>query len=142
MAKVGKGMRRALKAAGRRTTSDFGAFYALGYVVAAVPKGADARRVRKDLLTGGYEARDVLHFEPPSAARSLRRNLDKAGLLAGLGTSKETLRRQLKLAEGGCHFLLAYAPTRAEADRVMNVVRRVPYRLAQKYHRFAIQDLA
>ena len=136
-----KGILSTLKGTGRKTTSDFGALYALGYVVAAFPEGADALRVRKDLLTGGYDARDVLHFEPQVAAHSLRGSLEQSGLLAEIGTSNETLRRQLALAETGCHFLLVHAPSREESDRAMNVVRRVPYRLAQKYHRFAIQDL-
>lgn len=121
--------------------SDFGAFYPMGYVVAAFPGASDAKRVRKDLLTGGYEERDVLHFEADAMAASLRRNLEGAGLMAGLGATKSSLRRQLGLAEKGCDFLLVHAPSHEEVDRVMNVVHRVPFRLAQKFHRFAIEDL-
>lgn len=121
--------------------SDFGAFYPTGYVVAAFKKAADAKRVQKDLITGGYEKRDALLFDAEAAARSLRRNIENAGLLANIGMTKKTLEHHLELAEEGCDFLLVHAPSHEEAERVMNVVRRVPFRVAQKFHRFAIEDL-
>lgn len=125
----------------RGLPTDFGAFYPTGYVVAAFSKAAAARRVRKDLLTGGYDERDVIHFDAEAMARALRNNLEKAGLLASLGTTKQTLKKQLGLAEKGCDFLLVHAPSDDEGERVMRVLKRVPFRLAQKFHRFAIEDL-
>jgi len=125
----------------RDKVADFGAFYPMGYVVAAFPGASHATRVRDDLLAGGYEERDVLHFDAHAMASSLRRNLENAGLMAGFGATKQTLRRQLALADKGCDFLLVHAPSREEAERVMNVVHRVPFRLAQKFTRFAIEDL-
>jgi len=44
----------------------------------------------------------------------------------------------LKLADAGCDFLQVPASTRDEVDRVMNIVRRGPFRAAQKLHRVAI----
>lgn len=132
------------KAAVRKTKempSDFGAFYPTGYVVLAFPKPAGAKRVRKDLLTGGYDERDVIHFDAAAMSRVLANSLENAGFLASLGTTKQTLRKQLGFAEKGCDFLLVHAPTDDEAERVMRVARRLPLRLAQKFHRFAIEDL-
>jgi hypothetical protein len=76
------------------------------------------------------------------AAEGATRNLaDHAGFLARLGTSDDTLREHLEAARQGDTFLLIYAPTDLEADRAMNVVRRVPFHFAHRYRRFAIQDL-
>lgn len=136
-----KSMVRKIRETTGHAPVEFGAFYPMGYVVAAFPASAAARRVRKNLLAGGYKKCDVLHFNADTVARSLQRNLDDAGLLASLGTTKDTLRRQIRLAENGCDFLLIHAATREEVGRAMNVVRRERFRLAQKYHRFAIEDL-
>ena len=125
----------------KHTASDFGAFYPVGYVVAAFPRTAQAKRVRKDLLTGGYDERDVIYLDAKAMARSLRSNLDKTGLLARLGTTRQTLEQQLAEADKGCDFLLVHAPSDEETARVMKVARRVPYRLAHRFHRLAIEDL-
>ncbi len=121
--------------------SDFGAFYPMGHVVVAFPKAASARKVRKDLLSGGYDERDVQHYAAKKASQSLKSNLENIGVLARMGSTDNVLRKQAKLADEGCDFLLVHAATKEEADRVMNVVRRVPFRIAQKFHRFAIEDL-
>ncbi len=121
--------------------SDFGAFYPMGHAVVAFPKAASARKVRKDLLSGGYDERDLLHYDAKKAAQSLKNNLQIIGVLALVGSTDNVLRRLAKLADQGCDFLLVHAATREEVDRVMNVVRCVPFRIAQKFHRFAIEDL-
>lgn len=121
--------------------SDFGAFYPMGHVVVAFPGCASARQVRKDLLAGGCDARDVLHYSAKAAARSLRNNLENIGFMARIGNTDTVLRKQAKLADEGCDFLLLHASTRKAVDRAINVVRRSPFRVAQKFHRFALEDL-
>jgi len=37
--------------------------------------------------------------------------------------------------------LLIYAPGDTDAARAMNVIRRVPFEFAHRYHRLAIEDL-
>ena len=44
-------------------------------------------------------------------------------------------------ARQGNTFLLIYAPSDLEAERAMNVVHRVPFNFAHRYHRLAIQVL-
>lgn len=122
--------------------SDFGIYYPTGHLVVAVGRREDAERVQRDLLTGGYDPSDCLLVASVEVAQDAKRNLaDHTGFLARLGTSDETLREHLQAATHGDTFLLIYAPTDAEADRAMNVVRRVPYHFAHRYRRFAIQDL-
>lgn len=68
--------------------------------------------------------------------------IDQAGPLAHLASTVEAIRTHHKPARDSAHFLMIYAPSDPEAERVTNVVRREKFRLAQKFHRFAIQDLS
>lgn len=119
-----------------------GIFYPRGYFVAAFPKREDARRVRRNLLAGGYERHDCMLFGAKEIARMARRNLEEhRGFLARLGRSDEILGAQLEAAERGHAFLVIYAPDDLEAKRAMNVVRRVPFDFVHHYHRLAVQIL-
>jgi hypothetical protein len=124
------------------TETDFGIFYPRGHLVAAFPKREDAERVRKDLLTGGYDPQDCLLFSSKGVARDARRNLkENTGFLARLGKSDEAVAAHLNAAEHGRSFLVIYAPGDLEAERAMTVVHRVPFDFVHRYHRFAIQVL-
>lgn len=123
-------------------TRDFGVFYPLHYVVAAFPSEDSARKVKQALHTGGYEEDDVLYFGPKEIEERTGRMIEQAGVLANLGTTVDTIRGHHKLARDGAHFLMIHAPTDDESARVMNVVRREKFRVAQKFHRFAIQELS
>ncbi len=61
--------------------------------------------------------------------------------MARLGKSVAAVKKHLEAAQEGATFLLIYAPNDFDAERVMNVLRRRPYVLAHRYHRFAIEDL-
>lgn len=120
----------------------FGIFYPRGHIVVAFHNRADAEKVQGDLLTGGYDRSDCLLVSAQDVAQAAQRNLeDHTGLLARLGKSDEAVRTHLEAAEKGSTFLLVYAPGDLDADRAMNVVRRVPFEFAHRYHRLAIQVL-
>jgi len=122
--------------------TSFGIFYPRGYLVVAVPGEQDAKQVRQDLLTGGYEADDCVLVSAEEVAHGAERNLEgHTGLLARLGKSDEAVGAHLKAAREGSTFLLIYAPGDIEAERAMNVVRRVPFQFAHRYHRLAIQSM-
>ena len=122
--------------------SDFGIFYPRGHLVVAFGKREDAERVRRDLLTGGYDAGDCQLATAAQVLERAERNLEAhTGFIARLGSSDEAVRRHLDAAREGDSFLLIYAPSDLEAERAMRVVRRVPFDLAHRYQRFAIQDL-
>ena len=121
--------------------SDFGAFYPTGSVVVAFPDTDSAQNVRSALLEGGYEENDCQYFPADTMERRTKNNLEHVGFLASLGQSEKMISRYLELARDGSDFLIIYAPTEPESDRVMRVVKRGPFRLAQKYHRLAIEDL-
>lgn len=122
--------------------TSFGIFYPVGYIVAGFPQLGDAERVRRDLLTGGYTEADCALFPAEEVAEAAARNLDdNRGFLARLGKSDEAVRIHLDAARKGAAFLLIYAPGDTEAERAMNVIRRVSFTFVHRYHRLAIQDM-
>jgi hypothetical protein len=122
--------------------TDFGIFYPRGHLVVAFGKREDAEQVRRDLMTGGYDPADCVLSTAEEVARGAQRNLeDHTGMLARLGKSDEAVRKHLEAAKEGNTFLLIYAPGDTEAERALNVIRRVPFEFAHQYHRFAIQTL-
>ncbi|HUG76101.1 MAG TPA: hypothetical protein VML57_01300, partial [Burkholderiales bacterium] len=120
--------------------TDFGIFYPMGHIVVAFPSYEDAVRVQKDLLTGGYEREDCALYRSEQVAAASKENLeDHTGWLARLGKSDEMVRKHLEAARHGAAFAVIYAPSDIDAERAMNVVRRVPFEFAHRYRRFAIQ---
>lgn len=120
--------------------TQFGIFYPRGHLVVAFKSDEHARKVHQDLLTGGYDASDCVLVPAEEVARSAQQNLeDHTGLLARLGKSDEAVRAHLQAARKGDTFLIIYAPDDLSAERAMNVVRRVPFEFAHRYHRLAIQ---
>jgi hypothetical protein len=110
-----------------KNMTDFGIFYPRGHIVVAFGKREDAEKVRRELMTGGYDPADCLLSTARDVAKRARRNLDDhTGFLARLGKSDEAVRQRLEAAKRGSTFLLIYAPGDLEAERAMNVVRRVP----------------
>jgi hypothetical protein len=120
----------------------FGIFYPVGYIVAGFPGQDDAQQVQRDLMTGGYDQDDCPLFAAAEVADMAERNLAmNTGFLATLGKSDEAVQKHLDTANEGATFLLIYAPGDIESARAMNVVRRVPFAFAHRYHRLAIEDL-
>jgi hypothetical protein len=125
-----------------RLTDVGGIFYPVGYLVAAFPKRADAERVRKDLMTGGYDAADCELLTSAQVAQASERNLEQnTGFLATLGRSDEYVRKHLESAQEGASFLLIFAPGDTDADRAMNVIRRGPFEFVHRYRRLVIEKL-
>jgi hypothetical protein len=121
--------------------TEFGIFYPTGWIVAAFPEKESAEQVRGDLLSGGYDEDDCRLVRCDEVIPTAEGQLGDADWLSRLGKADEMLGRHLAAAKRGSTFLLIYAPTDTEAERVMNVVRRVPFDFAHRYRRFAIQEM-
>ena len=121
--------------------TEFGIFYPTGWVVVAFQDMQSAEQVRGDLFSGGYDEEECRLVRCDQVIPSAREQLDDAGWLARLGKADEMVSRQLAAAQRGSAFLLIYAPTDEEAERVMRVVRRVPFEFGHRYRRFAIQEM-
>jgi hypothetical protein len=124
-----------------RLPTEFGIFYPTGWMVLAFEKRALAERVQRDLVTGGYDEQDAMLFDAGDVIPSAQKQLENADWLARLGRADEMVQTHLSAAKGGSTFLLVYAPSDPEAERVMNVARRGPVQFAHRYRRFAIETL-
>jgi hypothetical protein len=126
----------------RKRDTDYGIFYPVGYIVAGFPEPAHAEQVQRDLLSGGYEPQDCVMHSAAEVEEASRQNLEhNTGFLARLGRSDDAVRAHLEAARHGATFLLIYAPGDLESKRAMNVVRRVPFVFAHRYHRLAIEEM-
>jgi hypothetical protein len=62
-------------------------------------------------------------------------------LVRALGSEAQATETHRAAAAEGHTFLVAYAPSELDTERLMNVARRVGYVKAHKYDRFTISDL-
>jgi hypothetical protein len=122
-------------------SKSFGIFYPTGWMVIAFASRESAEQVRRDLLTGGYDEADCRLVRSDEVIPSAQAQLDSSGWLAKLGMADEMVGRHLDAANRGSTFLLIHALSDVEAERVMKVVRRVPFELAHRYHRLAIEEI-
>ncbi len=119
-----------------------GVFYPTGFVVVAFPNAGDAEAARDALRGGGYADADPTVVPGEEVARGAEKEIAGAGVLPRIfGGEVELVERHMELARRGHAFLIARAASDAETDRVMAVVRRHPYGLAQKYDRLTVTDL-
>ena len=122
-------------------SKSFGIFYPTGWMVIAFASRESAEQVRRDLLTGGYAEADCRLVRSDEVIPSAQAQLDSSGWLAKLGMADEMVGRHLDAANRGSTFLLIHALSDVEAERVMKVIRRVPFELAHRYHRLAIEEI-
>ena len=61
--------------------------------------------------------------------------------LPSAGTEGATVRAYTKLAKEGHHALLVKTPNEESAERMMEIVRRGPCSIAQRYRMLVIEDL-
>src|SRR3569833_2694895 len=84
---------------------------------------------------------DCVYASPETVASQAEDEVRRTSVLALFGHSLQTREAHLDLAREGCHFLTIHASTRAEMERVMRVLSRVPVRYAIKYHLFVIENI-
>ena len=119
-----------------------GVFYPRGYVIVSFKSEADAQKVRKLLLDGGYDEQDVHVLDTARVLAGTTDDLKNLSpIIRALGDEGELIRGHQTEAASGATFLLAYAPSDLETQRLMNVARRVGYLKANKYDRFTMTKL-
>ena len=68
-------------------------------------------------------------------------SLSESPLIKALGSETEIMEGHRAGAAAGHTFLLAYAPSDLDAERLMNVARREGYLKAHKYDRFSFREM-
>jgi hypothetical protein len=120
----------------------FGMFYPRGYVVLAFRSEDDAERVYQLLVDGGYDEDDVHIMDRARVLEGSSADLEHLSpLIKALGSESDILETHKAGAASGQTFLIAYAPSDLDTQRLMNVARRVGYVSAQKYDRFTFTKL-
>ena len=126
---------------GHALKRDFGAFYPTGYTVVAFETQNDAQKVLTELQAADGMFADCIQYSPEQMADFAERNLAEAGFIANLGTSVSTVQSFLDAARHGATFLIVPTPNDRATERAMEAVHRVPFVLAERYHRLAIEEL-
>lgn len=127
---------------GHALKRDFGAFYPTGHLVVAFERERDADQVLRELQALGPEFASSIRYSSEQMAAFAEHNLAEAGVIASFGTSLTTVQTFLDAARQGASFLILPTPDDLAAQRVMEAVHRVPFMLAQRYHRLAIEELS
>ena len=133
---------RFMDKAGHALMRDFGAFYPTGHMVVAFREQQEAEQVLKEFHAMGGAFADCVEYTAAQMAEFAEHNLQEAGIIASLGTSMTTVHSYLDAARHGATFLIVPTPNDAAAERAMEMVHHAPsFLLAQRYHRFAIEEL-
>jgi hypothetical protein len=125
-----------------KAPKQFGMFYPRGYVVLAFQTEDDAERVWQLLVDGGYDEDDVRIMDRARVMKGSSEDLEHLSpLIRALGSESDILESHQAGAASGHAFLIAYAPSDLDTQRLMNVARRIGYVSAQKYDRFTFTKL-
>ena len=127
---------------GHALMKDFGAFYPTGHLVVGFTEERDAQQVLQALRGLGGAFVDSLYLSAEQMVKLTEHNLTEAGIIASLGTSLTTVQSFLDAARQGASFLIVTTPDDQTTQQAMDAVHRVPFLLAQRYHRLAIEDMA
>lgn len=126
----------------RMRSSMGGAFYPTGYSMVMFPSAEDADRIGHRLIEKGMSGDEVYLL---AAAEVLAEITPTAGdsdnPLPSAGTEAATVRAYTKLAREGHTGLLVKTKNEEAANRLMELVRTVPYSIAQRYRTLVIEDL-
>lgn len=119
-----------------------GAFYPTGYSMIMFPEEQHAKAVGEQLAAGNFVS-DEVYFIPAETILSQITPTVKTGddPLPSVGTDGATVRAYTKLARDGHSALLVKTPDAEDAAQLMEIVRTVPFSIAQRYRTLVIEDL-
>lgn len=117
-----------------------GAFYPTGYAFILFPSEADAQQAAQQLAG---TSNDMMLLTPQEILQKVAHVDGESQLvdLPSVGTEGATVKKYAMLAKDGHHALMIAAPDAEATERIMTVVRTLPYTYAQQYHMLAIEDL-
>lgn len=116
-----------------------GVFYPTGYAFIMFPSAADAVQVARE-LEADHEG--IMLLTPADILTQVGKADDQSDVaLPSVGTEGATVRQYVDLAQQGHHALMIPAPSQDATERIMEVVRKVPFSYAQRYHLLVIEDL-
>ncbi|MBN8753288.1 MULTISPECIES: hypothetical protein [Variovorax] len=119
-----------------------GAFYPTGYSMVMFPNAEDAHRIGHRLIEQGISGDEVYLLPAHTVLSEITPTAETADdPLPSAGTDGATVRAYTKLARDGHTALLVRTRDGQAAERLMVLVRTVPYSIAQRYRTLVIEDL-
>lgn len=119
-----------------------GAFYPTGYSFVMFASANDARTVAQELAGKGVGDDEIYLLPPETVLGQITPTVvDADDPLPSAGTEGATVRAYTKLARDGHTGLLVKTDNETQAQRLMDVVKSVPYSIAQRYRMLVIEDL-
>lgn len=125
-----------------KMTTMQGVFYPTGYAFLMFPDAQNAEQAARALESAGFDDQDVMLLTPQVILKEIGQMDDESAIaLPSVGTEGATVDKYIDLAREGHHALMVKAPSDADSERVMSVVREFPFSYGQKYHMLVIEDL-
>ena len=119
-----------------------GVFYPKGYAFLMFPDAENAEQAARELEAAGFDGRDIMLLTPEVILQEIGRiDGESSVALPSVGTEGATVHKYVDFAREGHHALMVKAPSDKDAERMMSIVRKLPFSYAQKYHMLAIEDL-
>ena len=120
-----------------------GVFYPTGYAFILFPDLEDAMRVARELEAEVEVGSDgIMLLTPDAILTQIGKADDQSDVaLPSVGTEGATVRKYVDLAREGHYALMIPTPSQETTERIMAVVRQVPFSYAQRYHMLVIEDL-
>jgi hypothetical protein len=119
-----------------------GVFYPTGYAFLMFPDAENAEEAARELEAANFDDQDIMLLTPELILREIGKIDGESSIaLPSVGTEGATVRKYIDLAREGHHALMVKAPSDKESERMMSIVRKLPFSYGQKYHMLAIEDL-
>ena len=120
-----------------------GVFYPTGNAFILFPDLEDAMRVARELEAEVEVGSDgIMLLTPDAILTQIGKADDQSDVeLPSVGTEGATVRKYVDLAREGHYALMIPTPSQEATERIMAVVRQVPFSYAQRYHMLVIEDL-
>ena len=117
-------------------------FYPTGYAFLMFPDAATTEEAARQLEASGIDGDDIMLLTPTVILRDIGKiDGESQVALPSVGTEGATVHRYIEFAREGHHALMIKSPSDTHTERVMSVVRKLPFSYGQKYHMLAIEDL-
>jgi len=122
--------------------TSFGIFSPTGHVVVAFDSDEDARKARQALISGGIGADEITVYRSDEVLSQIEGSRKTDNKIFQMGQEEEKVKRYTELASKGCGFLVVYAPSDEDSNRVMDIVHPLKPKFAEKYNRLTLEELA
>jgi hypothetical protein len=122
--------------------TSFGVFSPTGHIMIAFESDVVARKARQTLIDGGISPDRITYYGGAEALSQIEGSRESDNKIFQLGQEEEKVKRYTELAKQGAGFVVVYAPSDDETKNVMDLVRPLKPKFAEKYNLLTLEELA